>query len=341
MFRNFFKKQIKDRPETPQDEDQKMVFKNFAELFTYKTWNEIFGDASPVSIEADSLKWLDLPSKSFIDYVINRQALPFDGVPPDEDQFKKNPTYIICQMHRLWITTRIINKYLNNNAETVFLDLGAFPFSVDLIIRDYLKFGGEIKITVNSVIPDEWKIELDKRKINFSYVNLDRYVQSDSNIKGMTDHLNLKDNSIDFVCLAHVIEHLYHPFELFKEAYRVLKDGGKNLVSTDNAFMLGTLFNICSLNDFLHEPVENTSAMLFTFWIGHNRFFSEKDIIKMLESVGFKIIERRFCEVLYNSFSEDYFKHPITAIPKWQADILTRLPEYRNELIIIAERIVK
>jgi len=332
---------MKDRPETAQEEDQKTVFKNFVELFTHKTWNEIFGDATPVSIEEDSLKWLDIPSKSFINYVINRQTLPFDGVPPDEDQFKKDPTYVICQMHRLWITTRIINKYLNNKAETVFLDLGAFPFSVDIIIRDYLKFDGKIQITVNSVIPDEWKIELYKRKIYFSYVNLDRYVQPDSNIKGMTDHLNFNDNSIDFVCLAHVIEHLYHPFELFKEAYRVLKDGGGILVSTDNAFMLGTLFNICSLNDFLHEPVENTSAMSFTFWRGHNRFFSEKGIIKMLETAGFKIIERLFCEVYDNSFSEEYFKHPITAIPKWQADILTLIPEYHNELIIIAERTVK
>jgi len=93
--------------------------------------------------------------------------------------------------------------------------------------------------------------------------------------------------------------------------------------------------------EFLHEPVENTSAMSFTFWRGHNRFFSEKDIIKMLETAGFKIIERRFCEVYYNSFSEEYFKHPITAIPKRQADILTLIPEYRNELIIIAERTVK
>lgn len=73
---------MKDRPETAQEEDQKTVFKNFVELFTHKTWNEIFGDARPVSIEEDSLKWLDFPSKSFIDYVINRQTLPFDGVPP-------------------------------------------------------------------------------------------------------------------------------------------------------------------------------------------------------------------------------------------------------------------
>ena len=119
---------MKDRPETAQEEDQKTVFKNFVELFTHKTWNEIFGDATPVSIEEDSLKWLDLPSKSFIDYVINRQTLPFDGVPPDEDQFKKDPSYVICQMHRLWITTRIINRYLNNKAGTVFFRFRSFSF---------------------------------------------------------------------------------------------------------------------------------------------------------------------------------------------------------------------
>jgi SAM-dependent methyltransferase len=179
---------------------------------------------------------------------------------------------------------------------------------------------------------------MDKRNIGVSYVNLDPYVASGDETIKVQDRLDLKDKSMNFVIFSHVIEHLYHPITIFKEVYRVLGDGGRFLVSSDNAFMLNTLLNICHLNDFLHEPIQGSAAMTFNFWRGHNRFFSEKDTIDMLRSVGFKIAESNFYEVYYNSFNNDFFRHPAISIPKWRADILTELPAYRNEIIIVAEK---
>ena len=312
---------------------------NLIDLYGNEPLRKMLKDDAPVSIYDDSLRWLEIPERIFIDYVTNRPTLPFDGVPPDKNQYKQEPTFMIAQMHRLWTTTKMIQRYLDKTNKTSVLDLGAFPFALDIILREYIHFNGKINATVNLHIPKHWKNELDDREIDVSYINLDPYVKKDTQIKEMTDHLNFDDNSIDMVVLAHVIEHLYHPLETFKETYRVLRNGGKILISTDNAFRIDTFLNLCFLNEFLHEPVEGTAAMSFHAWRGHCRFFSEKDIRKMLESVGYKFVESKFFEIFYNSFCHDYFYYPITQIPKWRADILTRIPGYRNELIVVAEKV--
>jgi hypothetical protein len=121
--------------------------KSFAALYAHRTWNEIFADNTPVSIYDRSLQWINIPDKKFIDYVIHRKPLSFDGVPANKEQFKKDPTFMITQIHRLWLTAQVIQKYLKRS--DVVLDLGAFPFSLDIILREYLKFNGEIRATVN------------------------------------------------------------------------------------------------------------------------------------------------------------------------------------------------
>ncbi|MEW6682915.1 MAG: glycosyltransferase [Nitrospirota bacterium] len=305
------------------------------------TINEITKDSSPISIDEKSLSWLDVPRKDFIDYVIHRDPLPFDEVPPDDNQYIKKPTFMITQMHRLWLTARIIDSHLEKRENGVFLDVGAFPFSMAIILREYLKYKGRITATINLPLRESWKSELDRRAIHVLYANLDPYVRAtdeDENVEEMVNGIELESESVDFINCSHVIEHLYHPLEMLKEMYRVLKVGGKLLVSSDNALMLNTLLHLWSLSDFLHEPVEGTAAMSFGFWRGHNRFFTEKDTGTMLKKVGFRIIENHFYEVLYNSFCEDYFRHPIVTIPRWRADILTRIPEHRNELIVVAAK---
>jgi len=92
---------------------------------------------------------------------------------------------------------------------------------------------------------------------------------------GRGEGLPLEDESVDFIVFSHVIEHLYHPIQILKEACRCWKKGGKLLLSTDNGYMLGGFLNYLHPQSYLHEPVEQTAAMTFHEWRGHVRFFTE------------------------------------------------------------------
>ena len=118
----------------------------------------------------------------------------------------------------------------------------------------------------------------------------------------MTDALPLADDSVDLVLFAHVIEHLYHPIQILQEAFRVLKPGGKLLLTTDHGFLLGGLLNYLNDGEFVHEPVQETAAMVFHEWRGHVRFYTEGDLRKLLESAGGGVVDSALHEVLEDQY---------------------------------------
>ncbi|MBF0485525.1 MAG: class I SAM-dependent methyltransferase [Candidatus Omnitrophica bacterium] len=54
----------------------------------------------------------------------------------------------------------------------------------------------------------------------------------------VTEKLPFDDNSFDFIVLAEVVEHLKNPYDVVKELHRILKPGGKLVLSTPNILNL-------------------------------------------------------------------------------------------------------
>lgn len=309
---------------------------NLMDAFGHRRWKDVFRKNDPVPFSDRSLAWINHPEPAFVRYILDRAVLPFDVIPPDPVMYKKEATYAIAQLHRLWITTKVIAKYLT--PESLIVDLGAFPFTQSIIIREYLHNYSRLIATMNLPLRADWQATLDERNIETMPLNLDRYVVSGDDTDQMPHVIALDDASVDTILLTHVIEHLYHPLTIFQEVARVLKPGGHFIVSTDNAFMLSTFLNLQGMNDFLYEPVAHTAAMSFHFWRGHNRFFSGPDLQAMLQAVGLKPVETAFYEVLYHAFADEYYQHPVKSIPRWRADILSQLPGHRNEVIVVGRK---
>lgn len=79
----------------------------------------------------------------------------------------------------------------------------------------------------------------------------------------------LKDNSIDTVYAKHILEHLGDLYGIFKEVYRILKDGG----------------------DFMIE-VPHFSCRVAYSEPEHNRFYSYFMFDKLIQSIPCQVLKR-------------------------------------------------
>jgi FkbM family methyltransferase len=309
---------------------------SFLTRFAQTPLGQVFADQTWVSVYDRSLMWLDLPSQAFLDYATTAEVLPFDVVHDNPAEFRKKTPWIVAQAHRIWLTLKALEPLIPDGG--TLLNLGAFPFTIDTAIRRYLKKDCRIIATINQALSPQAEEALKRFAIETIPVNLDPHVEVEHPLPGMTDYLPLADESVDVILFAHVIEHLYHPIQILRECFRVLKKGGKLLIATDHGFLIGGFLNYLNEGQYLHEPVEGTAAMVFHEWRGHVRYFTEGDLRGLVKAAGGAVTDVKLYEVLYNSFPEEYFVSPNTRMPKWRAELLTEFPQFRNEIFVIAER---
>jgi len=312
-------------------------FKSFLDRFRAMPLAEVFADSTPIRVREPGMDWLNLPPEEFLAYARTRPRLPFDGIPSNPGVYSDSTTFLLAQCHRAWVTLDFIGRHMGGDAGQTVLDLGAYPFAVSIALNDHLKRGCRVLATVNQALDEASRQALAAQGVETIPVNLDPLVKITDPLPGMSDGLPLPDASADFAILAHVIEHLYHPLDILRETRRVLKPGGRFVITTDNSFLLGGLLNYLEGGGFLHEPVEGTAAMVFHEWRGHVRFYSKQDLETLLDAAGFDAVETRFEEVLYNSFPEEQFTDPNNWLPKWRADLLRELPHLRNEIMIAGQ----
>jgi 2-polyprenyl-3-methyl-5-hydroxy-6-metoxy-1,4-benzoquinol methylase len=96
-----------------------------------------------------------------------------------------------------------------------------------------------------------------------------------------TDRWPVKNSSFDVVVAAELIEHILDTDTLMKKIRRVLKPGGRLIISTPNTASLGRrLLLLFGRNPYLEECFHKTAA-------GHVRYFVREGIIKLLKRHSF------------------------------------------------------
>ncbi len=126
-----------------------------------------------------------------------------------------------------------------------------------------------------------------------------------------TDDLPFKNNSIDFITMNGVIEHLYNSSKLLSEILRVLKKGGLLYINTPN-------FQRDCLN-FYNDPT-------------HVKPYTPISIRRTLELVGFKVV---FLEPALIEKSPLYWKLP----PKVKWYIASKIKGGSKSIQVVGQKI--
>lgn len=105
------------------------------------------------------------------------------------------------------------------------------------------------------------------------------------NIEIVDDIKKIKNDSVDLVTMIAVIEHLNNPYDILIELKRILKRGGKIIITTPTPLSQPILeFLAYKLKVINEEEIRD-----------HKQYFGRRDLLEMFVLVGFKkIIYKKF-----------------------------------------------
>lgn len=127
-------------------------------------------------------------------------------------------------------------------------------------------------------------IGIDKR-INSTNKGKIQLINSD-----LTTSLPVDSSTIDHATIIAVIEHVDHPQEILKEIYRILKPGGKIILTTPSPASKIILEILAfKLHLISKELIEE-----------HKYYFNMQELQKSFEEIGFKSIKIKHFEFNYN-----------------------------------------
>lgn len=160
---------------------------------------------------------------------------------------------------------------------------------------------------------------------NISYVDLE-------------DGLNFSDESFDFVYSGEVIEHLYNPDLMVREIFRILKSGGKCVITTPNmnSWISRILFPL-GFQPINYECSTVSSSYGLSFlkkikkqdWpIGHVRLFNRNSLVDLFVANGFRVQKIQGARF-------EFMPSSLRALDK----LFARVPSLASGLIILAEKI--
>lgn len=119
--------------------------------------------------------------------------------------------------------------------------------------------------------------QMEKSRINSSQTPNLRFLRGDASF------LAIKDSSFDIVYCRYILEHVSDPFSVLREAFRVLKHGGKLFIQENN-ILIHTLYPDCpSYSQILSKYTELQSQVGGDAEIG-------KKLFSLLKHAGFHSI---------------------------------------------------
>jgi SAM-dependent methyltransferase len=134
--------------------------------------------------------------------------------------------------------------------------------------------------------------------MDFAYVqmDLDQFGGVRASKEGMVDFAS---NTFDKICCSLVISYLVRPADLILELYRILRPGGRIVITSMKPFAdLSDLYRRYVANHTTEQEVESAKDLLRAAGkikvkeeLGYYTFFSGEEMAEAMKAAGFKNIE--------------------------------------------------
>ena len=167
-------------------------------------------------------------------------------------------------------------------------------------------------------------------------VNLDRFYYGKWNnfVIGEAHHLPFKNNVFDKVYSKHCLEHFENPLKFFKEAKRVLKNGGllECIYPTDTMLTKKTIHNLLNLrwSSAFKWKSKVTGAGKINYG-GHKWQLPDDALHKLLKKAGFAKVN--FHKIRFPTIRMDIDPEE----RKWKIALNKYLPTWQIETKFVAE----
>lgn len=206
-----------------------------------------------------------------------------------------------------------------------FLDVGCGDGTFTLLLKDALKSKEAMGIEIS---PEAIDI-LKERGIKAYQLDIDE------------EGFPFSNDYFDIVYCGEIIEHLFNPDHLLEEVRRILKPGGKCIITTPNLAgwpnRISLLLGYQPFATSVSPEHEGTGKLMLKGdqgqW-GHIRVFTTRALKELLKTHKFKIISLTGCPVSVNASSFRLFVGCLKAIDK----TISIFPSLASRTIVVIEK---
>jgi len=180
-------------------------------------------------------------------------------------------------IHRLWKKTFI--NWLNPQENTKLIDVASGTGDIAKLFLEYINYKGK----VYCVDENKGMLEINKKKL-----------KNQNNVKwycNKAEKLPFKDNEFDYYTISFGIRNVSNIDNAFKEAYRVLKPGGRLLClefSKIENEILNTLYKIYSKTIPVMGKIILKNSKPYEYLINSiDEFYSQEKLLELLNKQNF------------------------------------------------------
>ena len=206
-----------------------------------------------------------------------------------------------------------------------FLDIGCGDGYYTLMLKQALKADEAVGIEISAEAIgalknkgiEAWQLDIDEE--NFPFDN----------------------GYFDFIYCGEIIEHLFNPDHLLDEVRRVLKPGGKCIITTPNLAgwpnRLSLLLGYQPFATSVSPEHEGAGKLMLKGnegqW-GHIRVFTLKALKELVKIHSFKILQTTGCPVSINTSSSGFIVGSIKAAD----NVMSAFPSLASRIIVVVEK---